>query len=561
MKKKHTSLAFNVNMLIIAITVTIAVALVVIIERSVRISILDPYSQRMDEIMIDTDEISRFMEHFMPCFGTEDLAKAKENADIGEDHLIDFLSEKPSFTEKNEGFSRANMFLDWVALDIILNDAIDSIDLDEACAEVVKDGVVYRISHCARRTKKYSSNADFGLEKQYIEIPPEDCAETDLVRIGKSYHLIRCIRFSLREGEGRIWLSYDLTEVQNEHRILILNCIGYILLLTVIATLISMFLLQSNVTSPIRMLAESAMKFEADEDGTYSADKINHVEVRFGNELDDLSREITSMQTRIVENAENLARMTNEKQRIVTELNMAAKIQSSMLPSTFPAFPDRKEFDLFASMTPARNVGGDFYDFFLIDDDHLALVIADVSGKGVPGALFMMVSKLILENSAGIVKSPAEILRAMNDTVCAHNKMEMFVTVWFGILEISTGTVTTANAGHEYPVVFRKDSGSFRFLKDPHGFVIGGMEGLRYKDFSFSLKPGDKLFVFTDGVTEATSSDMELFGNDRLIQALNENAAGSPESILNGVKNAVDAFVGDAEQFDDLTMLCLEYRG
>ena len=248
-----------------------------------------------------------------------------------------------------------------------------------------------------------------------------------------------------------------------------------------------------------------------------------------------------------------------EKERMASQLNTASRIQESVLPHTFPPFPDRTEFDLYASMNPALSVGGDFYDFYLIDEDHLGLVVADVSGKGIPAALFMMVSKAILKNSAMLGSSAADILEQTNDMICSNNQVDMFVTVWLGILEISTGRVRAANVGHEYPALMQ--NGKFSLMKDRHGFVIGGMEGMKYTEYEFTLQPGDKLFVYTDGVTEATTADQSMFGTDRMLDALNIDPKASPELILRNVKVMVDSFVGDAEQFDDLTMLCLEYRG
>ena len=242
-----------------------------------------------------------------------------------------------------------------------------------------------------------------------------------------------------------------------------------------------------------------------------------------------------------------------------TELNMATEIQASMLPSIFPAFPNREEFDLYASMDPAKEVGGDFYDFFMVDEDHLGIVIADVSGKGVPAALFMMISKTVVQNFAMLGFGAAETLNKANEALCAQNKMQMFVTTWIGILELSTGKMTCASAGHEYPAVYHE--GKFELLKDKHGLVLGGMDGARYKEYDIRLDKGDKIFVYTDGVPEATSANTELFGTDRMIDALNKNAEAIPYDILKNVRAAVDDFVGAAEQFDDLTMLCLEYRG
>ena len=242
-----------------------------------------------------------------------------------------------------------------------------------------------------------------------------------------------------------------------------------------------------------------------------------------------------------------------------TELNMATEIQASMLPSIFPAFPNREEFDLYASMDPAREVGGDFYDFFMIDNDHLGIVIADVSGKGVPAALFMMISKTVVQNFAMIGLGAAEPLNKANESLCAQNKMEMFVTAWIGILEISTGKITCASAGHEYPAIYH--DGKFKLFKDKHGLVLGFMEGARYREYEIQLEKGDKIFVYTDGVPEATNANTELFGTDRMIDALNTNTDADPKEVLRLVRTSVDDFVGVAEQFDDLTMLCLEYKG
>ena len=249
-----------------------------------------------------------------------------------------------------------------------------------------------------------------------------------------------------------------------------------------------------------------------------------------------------------------------EKERIGAELSLATRIQANSLPKEFPPFPERREFDIFASMTPAKEVGGDLFDFFLIDDDHLALVIGDVSGKGIPAALFMMVARTLIHHVATREGNPAKILQIVNEEICARNPDEMFVTVWLGVLEISTGKLTAANAGHEFPAM-KEAGGSFDLVKDKHGFVIGGMDGMRYRAYELQLQPGAKLFVYTDGVPEATNIKEEAFGTQRMIDALRRGENGAPEDVLASVKDAVLAFVGDAPQFDDLTMLCIQYNG
>ena len=288
------------------------------------------------------------------------------------------------------------------------------------------------------------------------------------------------------------------------------------------------------------------------------------------NEFKTMQKEINLTSLALQEQMETIRRMEKEQMEqesrrkeqelMIRELQMAREIQGGVLPHIFPPFPDRKEIDLFASMDPARDVGGDFYDFYFIDEDHLCLLIADVSGKGIPAALFMMVAKRILEDSARLEYSVSEILEKTNGALCDNNHAEMFVTVWLGILEISTGRLTAANAGHEYPVI-RKKGSSFELYKDKHGFVIGGMKGIHYREYQIRLNPGDKIFIYTDGVPEATAGNGEMFGTERMVAALNTCGESCPEEILKGVRKAVDSFVGDAEQFDDLTMLCLEYKG
>ena len=243
-----------------------------------------------------------------------------------------------------------------------------------------------------------------------------------------------------------------------------------------------------------------------------------------------------------------------------TELNMATQIQAAMLPGIFPPYPDRTEFDIYATMDPAKEVGGDFYDFYLIDDDHLCLVIADVSDKGVPAALFMMVSKVIIQSCAMLGRSPAEILTKTNEAICSKNPQGMFVTVWLGILEISTGKLTASNAGHEYPILMHPN-GEYEKIKDPHGLFVGGMPGIQHTEYELQMEPGAKLFVYTDGVVEAKNPNKEMFGMDRLLKTLNADTGAEPKQVIQNVKAEVMKFVKDAEQFDDLTMLSIEYKG
>lgn len=240
------------------------------------------------------------------------------------------------------------------------------------------------------------------------------------------------------------------------------------------------------------------------------------------------------------------------------DLSLASDIQVNSLPKIFPYLPEREEFDLFASMTPAKEVGGDFYDFFMVDDNHIALVMADVSGKGIPAALFMMVSRTLIKNRVQAGDSPAQALINVNEQLCEGNKAELFVTVWLAVIDLATGKGVAANAGHEHPVL-KKADGDFELVTYKHSPAVATMEGIKFREHEFQLDHGDVIFVYTDGVTEATNIEEQLFGEERLVEALNSNKDGSPEDILGTVKKHIDGFVKDTEQFDDITMLCMKY--
>ncbi len=334
-----------------------------------------------------------------------------------------------------------------------------------------------------------------------------------------------------------------------------------LLIMMVIASWLVLRNIKKSLVTPINEIAAATQNYVEDRRaGKKDADHFAALNIHSGDEVENLSLVMADMERTLSEYEKSLTSITAEKERISTELALAARIQSEMLPSTFPLFPEHREFDIYAMMEPAKEVGGDFYDIFLIDDDHLCMVMADVAGKGIPAALFMMSSRSILANNAITGKSPAAILADTNTAICKNNPERMFVTVWLGILEISTGKLTAANAGHEYPVIKQPD-GKFGLIKDGHGLMIGFKAGIQYPEYELTLEKGTKLFVYTDGVPEATNAQEELFGKERMLAALNEHPDGTPEEILNSINRAVDKFVQDAEQFDDLTMLCLEYKG
>ena len=354
-------------------------------------------------------------------------------------------------------------------------------------------------------------------------------------------------------------VDLQIDDIISERYWFVRQCLLFVAALLVVAILSGFWLLRRTAINPLRELSDAATRF-AKEDRAFTKDDVIQLNIRSNDEIGDLYHEIQDMESRIVDYTEHLTRATAEKERVSTELRTASNIQESMLPSIFPAFPERSDFDLYASMTPAKEVGGDFYDFFLIDDRHLAMVIADVSDKGVPAALFMMSAKILINYRSQLGGSPSEILGAVNKEICKNNKSKMFVTVWLGILDLETGVLTCANAGHEYPVV-RGQDGRFRVFRDKHGLVVGAMAKTKYTDYEIQMAPGDAIFVYTDGVPEANNAAGEFYGMQRLEEALNKITGHDPASILQQVKADVDDFTGTANQFDDLTMLCLEYRG
>lgn len=361
------------------------------------------------------------------------------------------------------------------------------------------------------------------------------------------------------EGETVAYAELDLSLTGVRKAILLQTlAIAGIIVIILAAALFGYYIfLQREVLRPVLQLEKATEDVVDKLKNDAPAFELN---IHTGDELEALSHSFENMEENLREYIKENAAITSEREKVVAELDLAARIQDDMLPSVFPAFPDRKEFDIYASMTPAREVGGDFYDFFMIDDNTLALVIADVSGKGIPASLFMMRSMLMIENLAAGTRSPAEILGSLNDQICKNNESGMFVTIWLGILDIRTGVLTAANAGHEYPIL-QMPGERFEVYKDRHGFVAGGAEGVSYKDYELKLSKGSAIFLYTDGVPEAQDADNNMFGIPAAVDALNKSPEASPEELLRLVDQSVLDFVKDAEQFDDLTMLCLRYNG
>lgn len=338
----------------------------------------------------------------------------------------------------------------------------------------------------------------------------------------------------------------------------------YTLMLILLIVVLSSYLLmhmRKTIVGPINSISDAAKAY-ADDKKSHD-DTANHfdsLDINTGDEIEKLSQTMAEMEVNLNDYEKNIAKVTGEKERISTELGLAKKIQADTLPNEFPPFPDRTDINIFASTDPAKEVSGDFYDFYLVDDKHIAFEIADVSGKGIPAALFMMVTKVILQNEVIEGRSPGEALTNMNERICGSEHEGMFVTVWLGILDLETGKLKAANAGHEYPVIKQPD-GDYEVFHDKHSFVIGGLSGIRYKEYELDLKPGAKVFLYTDGVTEAIDSKNNMYGMERMLEALNDSVDLGAEETVSSIKKSLTEFTGDEEQFDDVTMMCLEYKG
>ena len=380
-----------------------------------------------------------------------------------------------------------------------------------------------------------TTNDDYRRKYQKLY---EGESERELVVRDRGYietdpHITAMVPLKGEDGKTKaiLCVQYQMASIIEERNSFVRKVLITMILVAAAVSLGQVFYLGRRLLHPLQIITKEASRFASENE--MRDEKLSSV-IKNRDEIGQLARAIDQMEEQIQSYVEKI--------------------------TSFPAFPDRNEFDIYASMKPAKDVGGDFYDFFLVDDDHLCLVIADVSGKGIPAALFMMVSRTILANIAMMGMSPKEVLEKANEAICANNKEEMFVTVWLGILEISTGKVTAANAGHEYPVLKKPDQ-DFEILIDKHGFVLGGMEEVKYREYEFDMEPGSKLFLYTDGLPEATDNEQNMFGVELMMDALNESLNLSTKEILDHMKGRVDGFVGSAPQFDDLTMLCIEYFG
>lgn len=410
------------------------------------------------------------------------------------------------------------------------NDAYEPFALGDTGSinpEFTEDAILI-VTQGIRSDNYFYSESEFGYNTSAI-VPVYDSNNTIVAIIG--------VEFSMQ----------NLYDMLSEYVLTVFTLTPIIIFILI--AIFSLYVTR-KIIIPIENIEKASTEFmEAKEVSTVSLDKVTTHD-----ELENLAKAVKQMQIDTLHYIDNIQAVTSERERIGAELNIAKNIQEDMLPAVFPKSPEIPFIKLYASMTPAKEVGGDFYDFFDIDGDNIGLVIADVSGKGIAAALFMVIAKTLLKNAAQSGLSPKEIFEKVNDELCEHNRAEMFVTAWLGIFNTKTGHITAVNAGHEYPVIKRK-GGEFELFKDRHGFVLAGMEHMKYRQYEMDIYDGDTLFLYTDGVPEATNSKNELYGLTRMLEKLNECGSDEPKELLEFILEDAMKFTGSADQFDDITML------
>ena len=389
----------------------------------------------------------------------------------------------------------------------------------------------------------------------------------DVLEYGDNYSM-----FSYKKGGGHVTSAvplYDTTgkpcaivsvvkpmhEIKEYKKKFLTSIITWALVLTALFIALYTLFLYMGIIRPILFVTYETSHF-AEHHGELSG-ILKKVHGR--NEIGTLAKSIEKMSLDMNRYISDLTHATAEKERLGAELNVATQIQADMLPRVFPPFENHPEVELFASMKPAKEVGGDFYDFYMIDDDHFAVVVGDVSGKGVPAALFMVITKTLLKDTAAHEHDPAKIFEHVNNILCEGNESGLFVTCWMGILTLSTGELNFANAGHTAPLIMQK--GEIKYLTTKPNLMLAGMEGMPYTKHSITLNKNDRLFIYTDGITEATNADNELYGEGRLLEMIKKINSKSSREILDSIQNDINDFVKDAPQFDDITMLEMAYKG
>ncbi len=446
---------------------------------------------------------------------------------------------------------------------VILQDFVDKFDLNMIYISAVNPPDYTHITYIHNLVKKGGKWTEYplGYEEDYLE-PNYNASTRRVFENGETI-----VRHTLKTRSGShitaqipvfdsnkkivavLGVQKDIQTFVNARYSFINFVVALEIFFALAAIVLFSLFFEKTLIKPIVMIKQETDRFASQ--GGEPDERL--LSIKNHDEIGSLAHSVHQMELDVVKNIAEMTRLTAEKERISTELALASKIQLDMLPKDYPPFPDRSEFDLFATMTAAKEVGGDLYDYLLLDSDHLMMTVGDVSGKGMPAALFMGKTKVLLDFYAYLGLSPKEIFEKTNEQLCKGNDSGLFVTCWLGILTISTGELRFVNAGHPYPVIFQ--GGKLDWLKRKPNLMLGTVEGFPYQEYSITISRGDRLFVYTDGVSEAMNASEELFGDERLLEVLDGTEALSAPDTLSKVRKAVDCFVKEAEQFDDITML------
>ena len=570
-RQKHgLSLSVKIYILIIVIIVTVSAALVFTGYRTFCSNVDKAYYYRVkNAVSAGSDFIPvDFLDHLWQAIRTEEFLQIKqEAADVNDEEiLIQWMSKQPGlyadlFTKQEladdpELARYTTLYEEYSSLNLLCGQIRDTFGVADAYVQKTVNGITYNIIdpnenlfHIGITEDPIKAFEQYG-DNEYI--PPT------IYRSRFGWLCTSCQPISLDEDVfGLFCVDIDMNDVMRERSRFLTKSLIFVICEIVAAIVISMLLIRKSITRPLQLLAKATREY-ADNSESITREDVIQLPIRSKDEIGTLYHEIQSMQERIVDYTDHITRITAEKEHIRTEMSLAARIQNSALPKNFH-LPTAK-VDLYALMNPARDVSGDFYDFFLSGEDRICLVIADVSGKGIPASLFMMRAKTSIKYNALAEQDPAEVLQKVNSVLCEENDENMFVTAWLGILDLKTGVMRCCNAGHEYPAVMRAGD-DYELLKDKHGMPLGMFDDNPMTEYEIRLNPEDRIFVFTDGAAEATNERMEQYGTGRLLEQLNRQKDSDQKTLLEGVLQDIKNFAGTAEQFDDITMLGLTYKG
>lgn len=548
--KKRTSLGSKLSVLVI-ILVFCSAALSIIAGYMEHTRTTDEFYEQLAQNIAET--VSNSLN------GTKVKTLLEAAKDSSYQKILKDARERQDNTEIVKYLDQKNLLYTYDNINEILVQYSRYMEIKYIYLQSMEDGVFCRIIDPDEGYISYGLTEELDgpyakYSNQNVTIPPTISSTSDGV-------LCTCFE-PVYDSEGTpvavVGVDISMEYLRGKHRRFAVISFISALIMASLAALCGVIFMRRHVTDPLEKLAEQTRQF-TDKKGVYTKEDIIVPDIQSRDEIEDLYYEIQSMEKKIVTYLDHLVKVTGEKERVRTELGIAAQIQKGMLPNDFDKFSTRNEFDLYAAMQPAREVGGDFYDFYLIDDDHLVLTIADVSGKGVPASMFMAITKSLLKISSSPVLSPSGLITGINDQICRENSSGMFISVWIGILELSTGILTACNAGHEYPVISRAGE-PFEILKDKHSLVMGAMAGVKYTDYQLTLQPGDRIFVYTDGVVESADADNKFFGMDRMVECLSSEPNATPRQLIKGMFDSISEFVKSAPQFDDITMLSLVYN-